>query len=146
VPTLLLQLLWLTPAGALQLELTPAELCTAVERVVVAEITDIDTRYTEDGPIERLVHASVSRTVKGPSTDGVDFVLPGGEVGGMSFIVSDVPNLMANGHYLLFLSPQDGRLQIQGGEQGAMRITPQGAFVGIPLEEALEAVQVCHAQ
>ena len=143
---LLLPLLWIPGARALQLEVTPLELCVAVDRVVVAEITDIEPRYATDGRIERLVHGAVSQVVKGPAGDGVDFVLPGGTVGDSSLHVSDAPTVLTNGRYLLFLSQRDGQWHVQGGEQGALRITPEGARVGMPLSKALAAVEGCHAQ
>lgn len=139
-------LLWLATASALHLDMTPLELCKAVDRVVVAEVTDLDPQYTADGRIERRVHATVLRTVKGSEDDGVDFVLPGGTVGDQTYFVSDTPNLMANGRYLLFLHPQEGVLHLQGGEQGALRITRDGARRGVSVEKALELVEGCHGR
>lgn len=77
------------PALAAHLELTPLELCKAVEHVVVAEVTDVDPAFATDGTIERHVHATVLQTVKGASTDGVDFVLPGGTLADLTYLVSD---------------------------------------------------------
>ncbi len=137
--------LWLASAQALTVELTPVELCKAVDQVVVAEVTDIEPRFTADGRIERLVHVAVERSVKGPQVDALDLVLPGGSLAGLTLFVSDTPNLLTNARYLLFLHPQDGRLQVQGGDQGAVRLTRDGARRGVSLEQALASVEGCVA-
>ncbi len=51
--------LWLVGAHALHLELSPGELCEAVDLVVVAQVVDVEHRYAADGTLERLVHATV---------------------------------------------------------------------------------------
>jgi hypothetical protein len=135
--------LWLAGAHALHLALSPVELCSAVDAVVVAQVIDVEHRYAPDGTLERLVHASVEETVKGPARKELDLVLPGGEVGGVRYLVSDTPSLVEGGRYLLFLHPQDGRLHVQGGEQGAVRITREGARRGVSLQAALASVEGC---
>ena len=70
-------------------------------------------------------------------------MLPGGTVGAFTYTVSDTPNLMEGGRYLLFLDPEDGQLRVLGGEQGAVRITREGARRGMSLEAALATVEAC---
>lgn len=133
-----------SPAFALQLEVTRPELCALSERVVFAEVTDVETRWTATGTLERHVHVAVSDTVQGPASDGLDLVLPGGSLGEVTVYVEDSPRLLANGEYLLFLGrDQAGRLTVYGGEQGAIRILPEGARSGEPLSQARESVAVC---
>jgi hypothetical protein len=134
---------------AMQMKLSRTDLCALSHRVVVGEVTDIETRWTEgvEGGIERVVRVAVSDAVKGGDTAAVDLLLPGGQIGEVGHWVEDVPQLMVNGQYLLFLAPglTDARLQVIGGEFGAVRITPQGARVGETLGRALKTVEVCRA-
>jgi len=47
-------------AGAVQIEASRPELCEYSERVVIAEVTDIETRWAADSKIERLIHVAVA--------------------------------------------------------------------------------------
>ena len=137
------------PAHALQLQMTRPELCGLSAHVVVGEVTDVETRWTEDGSIERTAHLAVGETVRGPATADLDLHLPGGTIGDTTVRVEDVPNLVANAQYLLFLAPDEqGRLVVIGGDQGVVRITgprsrTSGSFGGETLERALASVEVC---
>ncbi len=140
----------LLPAGALamQLQLTRPELCQLSHHVVVAEVTDISTQWTADegGGIERIAHVAVSDVVRGEQTKQLELVLPGGRMGELAQVVEDVPNLVTNGNYLLFVAPNmAGQLNVIGGDDGAVRITPTGAKVGETLKDALASVEVCRA-
>ncbi len=84
--------------------------------------------------------------MKGPQRLSVELVLPGGTVDGVRYLISETVNLMEGGRYLLFLHPQDGRLHVQGGEQGAVRITRDGARRGVSLQGALASVEGCSAR
>ena len=54
---------------------------------------------------------------------------------------------LVNARYLLFLSTaMDGSLQVIGGDQGAVRITSDGARVGESLDKARSSVEVCRAR
>ena len=146
--TITLALCLSIPAGALamQMEKTRPELCSVSHHVVVGEVTDLETRWTdqEGGGIERVVHISVSDSIRGGAVDSLEVVLPGGEIDGLGHWVEDVPKLMVNGRYLLFLATaMDGKLQVVGGEAGAVRITKDGARVGETLEAATSSVEVC---
>ena len=59
----------------------------------------------------------------------------------------DVPQLLVNARYLLFLNlSMDGSTQVIGGDQGAVRITKEGAREGESLEKAKASVEVCRAR
>ena len=143
-------LLLAAPAWALQLEMTRPELCQLSSHVVVAEVTDIETRWTSDdsGSIERTAHIAVTVGVKGAG-DSLDLHLPGGVIDETRVAVEDVPDLIENATYLLFLAPDElGRLTVIGGEQGYIRINGSasknsGSFRGETLEQALKTVEVC---
>jgi hypothetical protein len=137
---LLAALLHSTPANGAQIELTRSQLCAHSERVVIAEVTDIETRWTTRGRIERLVHLTVDETLLGPPSDDVELLLPGGKIGDLEYSVEHAPNLLIDAQYLLFVSE---RKDVVGGEQGAIRITPSGARVGEPREAARASVEVC---
>lgn len=135
-------------AQALQMDLTRPELCELSHQVVVGEVTDLETRWTDEvgGGIERVVHVAVADRIKGGRGDGdsVEVVLPGGEIDGLGHWVEDVPRLLVNGRYLLFLAPAlDGTLQVIGGDFGAVRITPEGSRIGETLDKATASVEVC---
>lgn len=134
-------------ATAMQMTLTRPQLCDVSHRVVFAEVTDLETVWADADGIERHAFVSVSDTVKGTKVDSLIIDLPGGQIGEVGHWVEDVPNLMVNGRYLLFLAPNmEGDLTVIGGEQGAVRITKEGARIGETMTEALTSVEVCRVQ
>ncbi len=135
-------------AHAVQLELTRGELCELSEKVVVGEVSSTETRWADvrSGAIERSAWISVALDVKGQKADTVEVILPGGSMGELSHWVEHTPRLIENGRYLLFLSQIGGRWFVTGGEQGAVRITPQGARIGETQEEALLSAEACRAK
>ncbi len=136
-----------TPAWALQLEMSRPELCQLSSHVVLAEVTGVETRWTPSGSIEREAHVAVIHSVVGDGGDDLDLHLPGGTIGEMTVRVEDVPPLLENARYLLFVAPDlEGRLVVIGGDQGAIRITPEGARKGETEAKALASVEVCRAQ
>jgi len=130
-------------ADAAQLALTRQELCEHSDRVVIAEVTDIETRWASRGRIEHLVHLSVEKTLAGSPHDDLELLLPGGTIGDLQYVVEHAPKLLVDARYLLFVSD---RGDVVGGEQGAIRITPAGAHVGESLETALQSVEACRAK
>ncbi len=130
-------------AGAAQIEMTRPELCNHSYQVVIAEVTDIETRWAPNGKIERLVHLAVSETLKGPASNDVEVVLPGGKIDDLEYSVEHSPRLLEDARYLLFVSD---RGDVVGGEQGAIRVTPRGAHVGETVEQARASVEVCRAK
>lgn len=148
VPALLALVAAAATAEAIQLDLSRPELCALSHHVVVGEVTDLETRWTADegGGIERVVHVAVADRVLGPRGDTLEVTLPGGQIGDVGHWVEDVPQLLVNGRYLLFLATaMDGSLQVIGGDRGAVRITKAGARLGEPLDQALASVEVCRA-
>jgi len=140
----------LAPALALglQMELTRPELCSVAHRVVIGEVVDLRTQFTGEGDhsIERIVRVVVSDTILGPDDNGIEVFLPGGMIGDRGHWVEDVPKLMVNGEYLLFIATAlDGKDKIIGGDQGAIRITKEGARIGETRAEATASVEVCRA-
>lgn len=136
-----------TPTWASQLRVTPQQLCSISDSVVVAYVTDTETRWSvaqSKGGIERVAFLSIQDTVKG-SLDTDEVVLPGGQIGDVRQWVEDVPNLLVNAQYLLFINHVDGQQRIVGGDQGAVRILPQPSSRGQTLDSALASVEVCRA-
>ena len=116
------------------------------EHVLLAEVTDIETRWTDEGTIGRWAHLAVVDRVKGTHADGVDVWLPGGTMGDLSLRVEDVPDLMANARYLLFLGTgPSGRLEVLGGDQGHIRIL-KGGVRSETRADALASVEVCREE
>ncbi|NCG19165.1 MAG: hypothetical protein GWP91_09145 [Rhodobacterales bacterium] len=135
-------------AQASQMQVSRSQLCTVSSAVVVARVIDQETRWTDhaDGGIERLVFLDVSNVVAGALGDKAQVVLPGGTLGAQRHWVEDVPNLLVNGTYLLFLDQVDGLWQIVGGDQGAVRLQTDRQRMGETATEALGSVEVCHAK
>ena len=131
------------PAWAAQIEMTRPELCKYSQRVVIAEVTDIETRWTAEGKIERLIHLAVSETLVGPASDDVEVLLPGGKIGDLEYSVEHSPHLLQDARYLLFVSHYN---DVVGGEQGAIRVTPAGAVRGETVQDARASVEVCRAK
>ncbi len=151
VRSTLVAALLLAPAMALglQMKLTRPELCEVSHRVVVGEVVNLHTQFTgaDDRSIERVVQIAVTDTVLGPDDKMVEVVLDGGMIGDIGHWVEDVPKLMVNGRYLLFIATaMDGKDKIVGGDQGAVRITKAGARRGETLEAATASVEVCRAK
>ena len=141
----------LTPALALglQMQLTRPELCSVSHRVVIGEVVNVHAQFTGDdrGSIERVAQLAVSDTVVGPKDPIVEVVLDGGMIGDVGHWVEDVPQLMTKGRYLLFIATaMDGKDKIIGGDQGAVRITKEGARIGESLAHATASVEVCRAK
>lgn len=142
---ILVAVLGFATAQAAQLAMTRGELCELSSRVVVGEVTSRETRWVsgDSGAIERLAWISVSHDVKGAASETVEVVLPGGQLGGVAHWVEDVPQLIENGRYLLFLQRVQGRWHVTGGEQGAVRLTPPGSRYGETEADALKTLEVC---
>lgn len=136
-------------AQALQIEMSRAELCQVSDLVVVGEVTSGETQWASNAPegaIERLRWVRVTDAVRGAASGTLEVVLPGGTIGDLTHWVEDVPELMSNARYLLFLHEVDGGLQIIGGEQGAVRIARSATEQGERIEALLEELEVCRAR
>ena len=123
--------------------------CDLTSHVVVGEVTDVETRWTPEGSIERTAHVAVIETVRGERSTGLDLHLPGGTIDDLTVRVEDVPSLSENGQYLLFIAPDpQGRLIVIGGDQGAIRLAGRqsrtsGSFGVETVDQALASVEVC---
>lgn len=112
-----------SPAVALTLQLSRADLCELSARVVVARVSAQEAVLDPGGDfaIVTRVDLAVERVVKGPAVERLTLTLPGGEVGGRGVWVEDVPRLDDKERYLLFLHPwARGRWGTLGGEGGAV--------------------------
>ncbi len=134
-------------AHALQEQVTRERLCELSTHVVLAEVTDVETRWTDDGKLGRWAHLAILDSVKG-ETDGLDVWLPGGSDGDISLTVEDVPNLMMEAQYLLFIGPgATGRLEVYGGEAHVVRILEgRGRSGSMSRADALQTVEVCRGK
>lgn len=133
------------PAHAAQTQLTRPELCEASQRVVVAEVTDRESFWTDDGKIHTRVHLAVLQTLKGEETTDLDIELRGGQLDGLTYTIPEEALLLSNSQYMLFVGPVDGRVGVLGGEQGAVRLLPRGSVTGETLKSATESLGDCHA-
>ena len=137
---------WLaTSASAMQMDVTPAELCRISTAVVVGEVTDIETRWVEGehGAIERLAAISVSQVPHGSLSQDIVVTLPGGTLDGLVHWVEDVPRLRVDTAYMLTLEQRDGRWMVIGGEAGAVALATPEHRLGVPLQTALNTLKGC---
>ena len=114
------------PARAVQEDLTPEQLEARAERVVVAEVTSLETRWTgtERGDLETVAWLVVEDTLVGEHEDALALVLAGGHREDFGTWVPDEPVLAADRRYRLVLAHDDlGRWRVLGGHAGA---TPLG--------------------
>ncbi len=141
-PLLLLAL----PASALQLQLDDAQLCGLSSHVVVGEITSSEVRWAEgdEGGIETHVWLAVDEVVRGPQTDTIHIVLPGGEIDGLRHWVEDVPMLVENHSYTLFLFDTPMGNMIVGGDQGVRYVKPRADRTAVA-ESVKDSVGSCVA-
>lgn len=137
--------LWMAPADAAQLRVARSELCEVASHVVLAEVTSGETRWRAgtQGGIERVRWLHVVDGIRGGARTDLEVVLPGGTIGEVTHWVEDVPELLTNGTYLLFLIPTEAGLQPVGGDQGAVRVALRPGHPGEPLASALASVEVC---
>jgi hypothetical protein len=144
----LLSLLAFPSSYAAQQRVDRPTLCSISTAVVVAEVTSIETQWTagERGGIERRAWLSVLQTAHGEPKDTLEIILPGGSIGEISQWVEDVPKLKLDTPYLLFLGTYQERLQIIGGDKGAIPIATKTGTTGEPLPEALKSLGGCRAR
>jgi hypothetical protein len=144
---LLLSLLTSPGSHAAQQQVDRPTLCSVSTAVVIAEVSSIETQWAagERGGIERRAWLSVLQTPRGEPKDTLEIILPGGNMGEISQWVEDVPKLQPDTPYLLFLGTYQERLQIIGGDQGAIPIASKPGVPGEPLADALKSLGGCRA-
>ncbi len=132
-------------ALALQQEVTREALCSISSVVLVAEITSIETRWSEgeSGGIERVAWLAPIQASLGELSPNKPVVLPGGELNGLTYWVEDVPKLEADQQYLLFLKDRGGFYEAIGGENAPIPVRSTQGTRGQPIEQALSELAGC---
>jgi hypothetical protein len=132
-------------AWAAQVKVSRPQLCEVSDLVVLAEVTSGETRWATGtaGAIERVRWLHVHDLVRGSAGDTIEVILPGGTIGGTGQWVEDVPELLGNTTYLLFLDVVGTSLQVIGGDQGAVRVARRPGERGEPIADVLASVEVC---
>lgn len=135
-------------ASALQLDLSRPQLCSIADAVILAEVTDLETFWSEDQEGGIVRHAAIAnlKTVHGQADAALTVLLPGGTIGELTQWVEDVPALRVDTRYLLFLDKVDHGWQVIGGDAGAVLITPGGWRAGETEEKAIASVGGCNAR
>lgn len=138
----------LVPMGAAAAvrPMTLSELCAESDAIVEATVVGrssrqagvADSRGQNRNPIKTAHNLKIGRVLKGERASTFELLLPGGTVGDLTMVVSEVPELAAAGRYLLFLD-ENG---IVGGPQGSMEIVSgRVPALGLSLHEAVRAIQ-----
>ena len=115
------------PARAAQEDLTLAELEARAERIVVAEVTSVETRWAgnDRGDLETVAWLSVEQTLAGEPAAAVAVVLGGGHRGDIGTWIPDEPVLVADRRYRLLLARDElDRWRVLGGHAGAEPLEP----------------------
>lgn len=133
---------WIGSAQAMQRSVTLGGLCARSDRVVVGEVTGLESIVRDDGSgrIETWADVSVVQTLRGAPSEDLRLVVPGGAVAGMRMWVEDAPRLQTDSRYLFLLVDLPGRdaVAVLGGEAGARPIQ-RGAVI------TLADLEGCHA-
>lgn len=135
-------------APAVQLDVTPATLCSVSDAVVLGRVSDVETLWapTPEGGLERHAFVETTRTLRGERGPRFEVILPGGDLGTLHHWVEDVPDLRPQATYLLFLAQTAWGWEVIGGERGAMEVAPTGFGQGITIAEAVASIGSCHAR
>lgn len=144
--TVVLALLPATRSEAMQMEVTPSQLCGISDAVVIGDVVDIETAWAAGGSggVERHVQIAVTDVARGSQQRSVSVLLPGGTIGQLHHFVEDVPELKFGQRYMLFLDQTEAGWQIIGGDAGAVPITTPQSWVGVSRETALSSLGGCH--
>ena len=98
--------------GASQAAVEKAEigdLSASAEQIIVGDVVDVFS-FWEDGLIRSQITVEVDDYLMGGG-DGVEtFVMSGGTVGGVTLVVSVLPEFQVGDHVLLFLNDNEIRL------------------------------------
>jgi hypothetical protein len=96
-------------------------------RVVVASITDVQTRFDVSAHGDRLIVSDatlhVEETLKGPHVPSLQMTVEGGTVGDLTLSVSDMPTIEKGERTVLFLTqtPAGGHVP-SGRGQGILKL------------------------
>lgn len=109
-------------AHSLVIPMDLADLTRAAQRVVVARVEDV--RAAQDRPgraIYTFVRLTVEETLAGPrGPQRLMLRVPGGRIGNLRYVVSEVPTFSVGERCVLFLAP--GRCPLAGAWQGKKTI------------------------
>jgi hypothetical protein len=132
-------------ALALQQQVTREALCGVSSVVLVAEVTSIETRWSEGetGGIERVAWLAPVQNAVGELSPQKPVLLPGGELNGLTYWVEDVPKLETDQQYLLFLKDRGGFYEAIGGDAAPIPIQSTPGTRGQPITQALNELGGC---
>ena len=132
-------------ANALQQQVTREALCEVSSVVLVAEITSIETRWSEGetGGIERVAWLAPIQIQRGEISPTQPIILPGGDMSGLTYWVEDVPKLEADQRYLLFLKDKGSFYEAIGGENAPIPVRSTRGSRGKTIEQAVTELGDC---
>lgn len=125
-------------SSSLVVKLTLEELVAHADWIVVGTVTGQNSQWNADhSHIYTLVTVAVEEWVKGESDDNEIVInTPGGEVGGTTEWVEDVPSFQKGERVLVFLQlHDDGSAGVVGGWQGKF-VIENGNIIGSDLSLA----------
>lgn len=136
IPFATIALFLTVPAQAAQEDLSADQLEARAERVVVAAVSSLETRWAGNGrgDLETVAWLSVEDTLAGEHEEAIALVLAGGHREDFGTWVPDEPTLLADRRYRLLLVHDDlGRWRILGGHAGvaALDLLPCYSFTGV---------------
>ena len=119
-------------------EVDPAVLARGASDVVVGTISDVTSRMGTNAAGDRLIYSDLvvdlSETLKGDLRGRVTVTVEGGEVGGLTLAVSDIPTLRRGDRALFFLARTAGGEWMPFGRgSGVMKIDAAGRLNEGPL-------------
>ena len=119
-------------------EVDPAVLARSASDVVVGTISDVTSRMGTNAAGDRLIYSDLvvdlSETLKGDLRGSVTVTVEGGEVGGLTLAVSDIPALRRGDRALFFLIRNaSGEWAVYGRGGGVMKIDAAGRLGNGPL-------------
>ena len=106
--------------------------------MVVGTISDVTSRMGTNAAGDRLIYSDLvvdlSETLKGDLRGSVTVTVEGGEVGGLTLAVSDMPTLRRGDRALFFLTRNaSGEWAVYGRGGGVMKIDGAGRLGNGPL-------------
>ena len=121
---LILLLLAASSSRAAMVDRSVEEVTQRAETVVLGEVTDQRSHWTDEGWIVTDVELRVTERWKGEAEIGETLTvrLLGGEVGDRGLWVEHEPRLHAGETTVLFLSERAGSLRVESAEQGCLRV------------------------
>lgn len=109
------------------------------EVIVRATVSRVESRWNGDhSRILTQVDLAVAEVLKGPDSQTVTLILPGGIVGDLGQHVAGVPSFQRGEDVVLFLSPHGGRaFRITGFSQGKYRLErgEGGELMALPADD-----------